>query len=71
MADISYVFDDEHCLGFVERINNERWRAIGARHLPSRISIIEIGYFSTLRQARDAIRIRALLWLGTSLLNRP
>ena len=68
-ATLGYIYDDEHCLGFIEQISEARWRAVGTRRTPSRIWIYEIGFFPTPEQARDAIRVRAIPCSGTSSLN--
>jgi hypothetical protein len=61
MAEIKYVFTDEHCLGFIELIDEGQWRAVGSRRSPGRVWLSDLGSFPTAEQARAAIRIRDLL----------
>ena len=54
-ATLAYVYDDEHCLGFIEQIGEARWRAAGAHRTPSRIWIYEIGFFPTPESRRATL----------------
>ena len=55
MTALGYVYDDEHCLGFIEQIGEARWRAAGAHRTPSRIWIYEIGFFPTPESRRATL----------------